>query len=212
MATTRDAIVDAALLRAEQTSWEAVRLHDVATVLGVTLDDIRAHFREKEEIVDAWLDRADSAMLKDAGTEEFRQLPLRQRLERAIMTWLGALARHRRVTRQMVWNRFEPGHLHYQLNGLFRVSRTVQWMREAAGCDARLPWRAIEETALTSIYLGTFFYWLRDDSQDAVRTRTYLAEKLASAERMARALPGFGRWDETQAPRGGPSGPNEINL
>ena len=67
MATT-DQIVDTAVELAEQKSWEAVRLHDVAASLGITLDDVRAHFREKEDIVDAWFERADSAMLKAART------------------------------------------------------------------------------------------------------------------------------------------------
>ena len=48
---TIDQIVDAAVELGEQGSWEAMRLHDVAVTLGITLDDVRAHFREKEDIV-----------------------------------------------------------------------------------------------------------------------------------------------------------------
>ena len=61
-ASESDRIVDAAVTLAEERSWEAVRLHDVAAALNITLDDIRRHFREKEDIVDAWFDRADSAI------------------------------------------------------------------------------------------------------------------------------------------------------
>ena len=46
---TSDQIVGAAVGLGEQKSWEAVRLHDVAAVLGISLDDVRAHFREKED-------------------------------------------------------------------------------------------------------------------------------------------------------------------
>lgn len=212
MPTTRDAIIDAALLRAEQTSWEAVRLHDVASVLAVPLTEVHAHFREKEEIVEAWFDRADNIMLQQAAKEEFRGLPTRQRLEQVMMAWFDALARHRRVTRQMIWNRLEPGHIHFQLNGVFRVSRTVQWMREAAGCDAKLPWRALEETALTSIYLAAFTYWLRDDSQESIRTRNFLARQFQHAEEFTRWIPGFSNWTQARPTRGGPIGPNDINL
>ncbi len=190
MTVTRDAIVDAALAQAEQTSWEAVRLHDVAAALGISLNDVRAHFREKEEIVDAWFDRADSAMLEQAARPDVAGLAPRERLERVMAAWLEALAPHRRVTRQMIWNKLEPGHVHYQINGLLRISRTVQWMREAAGRDAVLPWRALEETVLTGIYLMTFFYWMYDDSSDAVRTREFLRRRLETAERWARAIPG----------------------
>src|SRR5437660_1991612 len=160
MATTRDAIVDTALALSERTSWEALRLHDVAGALSIDLNDVRAQFREKEDIVDGWFDRADGAMLADAvRVDEYRALSARQRIERALMVWLGALAPYRRVTRQMIWHKLEPGHLHYQWGGALRISRTVQWLREAAGRDAALPWRAIEETALTGLYLATFFYW-----------------------------------------------------
>lgn len=190
MAVTREAIVDAAIERAERTSWEAVRLHDVAAATGATLNDVRAHFREKEDIVDAWFDRADGAMLEYAARADWDGVPPVDRLERVIMAWLDALAPHRRVTRQMILNKLEPGHLHYQINGLLRVSRTVQWMREAAARDAVLPWRAFEETALTSIYLMTFFFWMYDDSADSLRTREFLRRRLATAGRLARFIPG----------------------
>ena len=67
----REAIVDTAVAIAERSSWEAVRLFDVATELAISLDDIRIYFREKEDLVDAWFDRADSQMLKAAETAEF---------------------------------------------------------------------------------------------------------------------------------------------
>ena len=41
-----DQIVDTAVELGERTSWEAVRLHDVAATLGITLDDVRAHFQK----------------------------------------------------------------------------------------------------------------------------------------------------------------------
>ena len=190
MSVTRDEIVDAALTHASQTSWESLRLHDIAALLGASLNDLRVHFREKEEIVDAWFDRADAAMLERAEHEDVRSRPGRERLERVMMAWYDALAPHRRVTRQMIGNRLEPGHIHFQFGGLMRVSRTVQWMREAAGRDATLPRRAVEETVLTGIYLLTFAYWMYDDSPDSVRTREFLHRRLAAASGWARWVPG----------------------
>ncbi|HEX7044547.1 MAG TPA: TetR/AcrR family transcriptional regulator [Burkholderiales bacterium] len=194
MPIDRDSIVDTALARAAQTSWEAVRLHDVAADLGVGLNDVRAHFREKEDIVDAWFDRADRAMLEVAARPEVVVLPARERLERVMLAWFDALAPQRRVTRQMILNKLEPGHVHYQIGGLLRVSRTVQWMREAAGRKAVLPWRALEEAVLTGIYLATFCYWMYDDSPDSIRTRDFLRRRLERAERWARVVPGAPGW------------------
>jgi ubiquinone biosynthesis protein COQ9 len=191
MPITRDHIVDTALALAEIRSWEAVRLRDVAAELGTTLDDVRAHFREKEDIVDAWFDRADHAMLARSAEPEIMALDGRERLHRLLMAWLNALTPHRKPTRQMILNKLEPGHLHYQFAGSLRVSRTVQWWREAAGRDAVLPRRAIEETVLTSIYLATFARWMADHSPESAATAALLDRLLATAECGARLF-GFG--------------------
>lgn len=184
--STRELIVDTAVQLAEQRSWEAVRLHEVAAAAGITLEEVRLHFREKEDVVDGWFDRADSAMLKAAERPDFAALTTRQRLHLLIMTWLDVLAAHRRVTRQMIYGKLEPGHIHILIPGMMRVSRTVQWMREAAEQDAAYLRRAIEETALTTIYLMTFFYWMYDESAGSERTSRFLDNLLARAETVGR--------------------------
>ena len=184
----REAIVDTAVAIAERSNWEAVRLYDVAAELNISLDDIRPYFREKEDLVDAWFDRADSQMLKAAETVEFLTLSPRERLHHLIMTWLDALAVRRKVTRQMIGAKLEPGHLHIQIPAVMRISRTVQWMREAAQRDATFVRRALEETALTTIYLATFVYWMRDESENSQRTRDFLEQKLQAAETLDRLI------------------------
>ena len=177
-------IVDTALVHAEEKGWESVRLRQVAEALHRPLDEIRLHFREKEEIIDAWFDRADEAMLQACETESFAQGGTREKLHLLVMKWLAALQPHRRVTRQMIIGKLEPGHIHYQVQGLLRVSRTVQWLREAAGISSTLPWRALEETALTAIYLATFTKWMFDDSEGSQSTSRFLQESLNAACRL----------------------------
>lgn len=180
-----DRILDTALALADHRDWESVRLYDIAHALGISLDDIRRHYREKEDLVDAWFDRADEAMLAAAMAEDFQARPAQEKVSALLIRWLEALAPHRRVTRQMILGKLEPGHLHYQCSGLLRVSRTVQWLREAAGCRATLPLRALEETGLTAVYLATFLYWMFDDSQDSRATRTFLQKRLDHVIRLA---------------------------
>ena len=115
--STRDRILDTALDLAQKESWERVRLYDVAKNLKLTLNGVREHFREKEQLTDAWFDRADATMLQEAARPEFLRLSTRERLHRLIMTWLLACATHRRATRQMICGKFEPGHVHYQPHG-----------------------------------------------------------------------------------------------
>jgi len=193
----REAIVDTAVAIAERSNWEAVRLFDVAAELNISLDDIRPYFREKEDLVDVWFDRADSQMLRAAETTEFLSLSPRERLHHLIMTWLDALAAHRNVTRQMIGAKLEPGHLHIQIPAIMRISRTVQWMREAAQRDATFVRRALEETALTTIYLATFVHWMRDESENSQRTRDFLEQKLQVAESLDRLIYGTSRNETT---------------
>jgi AcrR family transcriptional regulator len=181
----RDGIIDTALALGERhASWEAVRLHEVAAELNITLDEVRRHFRDKDALADAWLDRADAAMLVQAQAAGFVALFPRERLQRLITAWLEALAPHRKLTRQMIYGRFEAGRLHLQLPGLIRVSRTVQWLREAAQRDTTFQRRVLEESGLAALYLMTFLCWLEDDSRGAERTHRFLERSLKAAEQL----------------------------
>lgn len=162
-AVSAEDILDAALRLAADRHWESVRLADVASDLDITLADIHVHFRDKESLVDALWDRADRALLARADDARLRAMNIPDRLEHLVFAWLDALAAHRRVVRDMLLVRLEPGHLHIQLPTLLRVSRTVQWLREAAGLKAEFAWRAIEETGLSALFVATFAAWLRDD-------------------------------------------------
>ena len=173
-----DDVIYAAITIAEISSWESVRLFDIATVLNIDLDDIRHFFREKDEIIDAYFDLADKAMLNASTTPNFILHSSQKRLHILLMAWLNTFKNHKHVVRQMIYSKLEPGHIHIQIPALLRVSRTVQWWREAAERQATLPYRAIEETALTAIYLSTFCYWLFDNSHDASKTQLFLKKKL----------------------------------
>ncbi len=202
----RDAIVNAAVAIAARTSWEAVRLYDIAAEMNISLDDIRNYFREKEDLVDAWFDRADGIMLREAETADFSALTSQQRIHRLIMIWLDALAVQRKVTRQMILAKLEPGHIHIQVPAVMRISRTVQWMREAAQRDATFMRRALEESALTSIYLMTFFFWMRDESLGSRSTRQFLNRNLSLAMWLGQTIYGSDQVSVPQAPA------NRISL
>ncbi len=170
----RDRILDCAVELAEARSWEAVRLHQVAEHLGIDLGDIHQYFSEKDQLIDAWFDRADRAALGVCRTEGFAALSARERLEAVILAWLDHLAPHRRVVREMIGAKAEFGHIHIQVPAAMRISRTVQWFREAAGYSDSLPLRAIAESVHTGIYLLTFTRWMYDSTPDSQRTRRLL--------------------------------------
>lgn len=183
-------ILETALLLAEQRGWDAVHLHDVAQSMGIGLVEIHRHYRQKDDLAEGWFDRADRALISAGDTADWQSLPVRERLSRAILAWLEALAPHRRATAEMLRYKMQPDHLHLQAQGLMRVSRTVQAIRETARLPSVGLRRELEEVVLTGIFLGTVGRWLSDDSPEASRTRAWLDRRLSLAESAALRFPG----------------------
>lgn len=176
-------ILDTAMQLAEQQSWDTLRLHDIATKLNISLDEIRQHYPQKDNLVEAWYDRADTRMLQAAADPEFLKLEgMQARLHAVIMAWLDALAEHKKISRDMLLYKLEPAHIHLQILGILRISRTVQWFLEAVQRDSTHLQRILEEVGLTSIYLLTFVHWMRDQSEDQQRTREFLRRRLRHAK------------------------------
>ena len=184
-----DKILQTALSMAERQAWEAIHLHEIAAKLGISLDQIRSYYPQKDDLVEAWFDRADHAVLDNIPTEEFLQLTDIERLHRIMMTWFETLARYRRVTRDMLRYKLEFGHIHLQVLGIMRISRTVQWFREAAQQNSTDLIRILEEVGTTGIFLMSFSRWLYDDSPGFQTTRSFLDTLLQQAEKCAQVLP-----------------------
>ena len=173
-----DKILDCALHLADRCGWERLHLHEVATELARDLAATARHYRQKDDLVEAWFDRADQALLDRAKAVDLPGLSAEKRLEELLVAWLTSLAAHRAVTGQMLLYKLEPGHIHLQLGGLLRISRTVQWWREAARRQNLHLSRIAEESLLTAVYLHTFVHWLRHPEQGEAELRALLRRQL----------------------------------
>lgn len=182
------AIMAMALEQAARTGWEGLRLFDVAAALDVSLADIYRHYRDADAIAEAWLTKADRAMLAPQESS-FATLAPAQRIERVILRWLDALAPHRVVTREILLGKLYPGHPHFLAALIVRLSRTVQWVREAALLPGGPPRRQIEEIALTWLFAATVAVWAFDGSEGQQATRRFLAGRLRDVERLQAWVP-----------------------
>ncbi|ASQ46094.1 ubiquinone biosynthesis protein COQ9 [Legionella clemsonensis] len=181
---TAEKIVDTALILAKRSSWENLKLFDIAHYLDVNLADIQHHFLEKNELVDDFFERADRAMLLKGSQPDIVQLPAKERLALLLIEWFEYIQQYRQIAKEMICAQLEPGHLHTQFSSLLRVSRTVQWWRESAQRSASYLHRAMEETGLTAIYVASLLYWLYDDSKDAIDTKRFIEKQLTRADRL----------------------------
>jgi AcrR family transcriptional regulator len=186
-----DRILEVALILAERGGWDALHLHEIAATMEIGLADIYRHYRQKDDLAETWFGRADLALVCATQREGWHSLSTRERLSLAILAWLEALTPHRRrLTAEMLCYKLQPEHLHLQAQGLLHISRTVQWIREAACLPAAGLRREAEEVVLTGIFLSTFGVWLHDSSPEAGHTQAWLDRQLRLAERLALRIPG----------------------
>jgi len=196
----RERILRAALAMAEEAgTWEAVRLRLVAERLELPLTEVLSRFRDLDAVADAWFAKGWEAMLAPPP-EGFFTLPARERLEMLLLRWFDALAEHRRLTAEMVRTKLHPPHPHHWVPMIFNLSRTIQWLRDAAALDGLGARRGIEEVGLTLLFLRTLAVWSCDRSEGQGRTRAFLRRRLACADRamacygrLERRGRGFGR-------------------
>ncbi len=175
-------ILETALDLAEDVGWEQVRLREVAARLGISMAELHAHYRDQDAVADAWFATAWTAMLA-APPEDFAMLPARERIHLVMMRWFDALAPRREVTGEMLSTKLYPSHPHHWVPLIFNLSRTIQWLRDAARLDAPGRRRQVEEVGLTGLFLATLAYWLRDQSEDQEATRVFLRHRLENADR-----------------------------
>ncbi len=187
-----DRIVDAAVLMAEAESWESVRLRRVAELLGISLLDVHAHYRDLDAVADGWFARANAAMIAPRG-RGFAAMPPRERLRDLMQSWFDALASHRRASAQMLAAKLYLSQPHPWGPWIFTLSRTAQWRRDAAGLDAGGRRRQVEEVGLSALFVATLAVWANDGSPGQERTRNFLNSRLSEADRvMGRLWPGLG--------------------
>ncbi|TFH85580.1 TetR/AcrR family transcriptional regulator [Billgrantia azerbaijanica] len=182
--------VDEAVRQAETVGWQAVRLTEVAEALELPMSTVLEAFRDLDAVANAWFRRGWRAML-DEKPDTFADWPERVRIEHCLMAWFDAFAPHRRVTLQMLRTKAHLPHPHTWTPMVFDLSRTVQWLREAAQLEARYgTHRAqVEEVALTSLFLATFAVWATDNSEGHRRTRRFVEKRLEHGERWMKWVP-----------------------
>src|SRR5215207_4124454 len=71
-------------------------------------------------------------------------------------------------------------HPHHWVPMIFSLSRTIQWLREAAQLSAVYGTRRAqrEEVGLTALFLGALMIWTRDETASQARTRRFLRREL----------------------------------
>jgi AcrR family transcriptional regulator len=176
-ASTPDNILDAALALADEIGWRQVTARAIGARLGGGPDLVHTHYRDLDEIADAWFRRALAQALADPADAA---LPFAERLARIFHRWLDALAPHRRASLDMIGAKLYPSHPHHWVPLIFNLSRLVQWMLDAAECSATGRRRQATEVAVSALVPAVLWRWRRDDDQ---AVKDFVADRLRQMER-----------------------------
>ncbi len=174
----RQQILDQAIELALQSSWESLSFSQLADSLNCSLADVAQHFRSKDDMAEAFFDRADRAMWALNSDKTYRNLSDEDKLFECIMCWLESLAPYKPLVKEMLGYKLEPGHFHLQAHGVTRISRTVQWFRDVAEREHNGLKLVADEFAVTSAYLAGFSCFLYDKSEGHSKTRSLLKRLL----------------------------------
>ncbi len=179
----QSAILETTLDLAERGNWPDLRLSQVAAALNISPAEILAHFRDKDAVADALFQRGWQAML-DTPPEGFAALPPKERLYLLLCRWFDALSPRHTVAVEMLKEKIYLSHPHHWVPLIFNLSRTIQWLRDAAYLDATGVRRQLEEVGLTGLFLATLRVWARDDSPGQERTKEFLQRRLSRADEL----------------------------
>ncbi|MCQ8241720.1 TetR family transcriptional regulator [Rhizosaccharibacter radicis] len=193
------ALIQAAMAQAESLGWRRVSVVSAAREAGVPLDEARARFPRRTDILlrlGLLADRAALVEDESAGTE-------RERLFDSLMRRIDVMQQYRggvqAVLRSLPFDPLLAAMLGAATHG------SMRWMAQAAGIETDGLGGALRVQGVLGVWLQTMRAWERDDSSDLSGTMAALDKALDRAERVGRMLqrPLF------DTPAGGPdaSGP-----
>lgn len=178
-------ILDAWMSVIARDGWAGARIDRVATVAGTTPAAVAAAIPDRWTALRRYGEALDAAALADAGSDAGASV--RERLFTIVMARFDAAQDQRAAVRELASAaRRDPGLATFMAMAL---PVSVARMAEAAGVATGGWLGPLRVQALCALVLAVTRTWLDDTSEDLAATMKALDERLAQAERWARAMP-----------------------
>lgn len=175
--------------------WSERALAMAAAELGVPADRARLAFPGGAvEMIDAWFDAVDKAMLAAFPPERIAALKIRERIRDLVLFRLEAAAPSREALRRAV--------------AILAMPQNAPHAARLAWRSADRMWRLAGDTAtdfnhyskraiLAGVYGSTMLVFLDDDSEDMAETRAFLDRRIEDVMRFEKAK---ARWKTSGPP------------
>lgn len=190
-AKTKQKILDTFLKLLSEHAYEDVTLALVAEAAKVKLSDMRSAYASKSDLVAAFAELVDTAVL-DERDEDMGDQPPRDRLFDILMTRIDALAPHKESVRALHKAARRDPALALEFNRL--EVRSQRWMLIAAGIDVSGLKAGIVSQGLAVAFARVVDTWLEEDDEGMPRTMSQLDKELdrgSSLMQRLNSLEGF---------------------
>lgn len=179
--TLEGKVIIAAMDLAQSPGWGEVSLRDIADASGCSLAQVMGRFETKGDIVAAFNDAIDRAMLEGAGDIEREQSP-RDALFEVIMSRFDLMMPYKAALKAIVAEARRELALP-DLGRLGAQMKTQNRILQAAGIDHEGAALAMRQFGLVALTNQVFLIWLEDDDPGMARTMAALDRRLRQGER-----------------------------
>ncbi|MBP2297872.1 COQ9 family protein [Azospirillum picis] len=187
----RDDILVATLPNVVFDGWSLQALRDGTQMAGHQPSDLlRAFPGGVTDAVEHFAEWTDRQMLDRLEAQSLAEMKVRDRIALAVRTYFEVLAPHREAKRRQLSYLALPQNVGLGLKLLYR---TVDAMWFAAG-DASTDYNHYTKRALlATVVSSSTFYWLDDQSEAQVETRSFIDRRLADVMAVGKATSAVGK-------------------
>lgn len=177
-ATPKHKIISATLALAAEGAFHKTSLLGISKRAGVSLEELRASFRSKDDILAGFVRVVDDAVLsKVGGGASGDEEPARDRLFDVIMTRFEVMTPYRVGLASIVDRPLGSG---VGVKSACQLFSSKYWMLEAAGISAAGASGALRLAGLMQVYSAVFPVWLKDDEVGLPKTMAAVDQRLKS--------------------------------
>ena len=172
----KDKIIDHIMKYVPVSGWTRESLRQAVMDAGFhDGDEFRAFQGNMDRVVSYYLDYNDRRMLEKLKDIDLNSMRTKDRISTAIMVRFRLAEPHKQVVKKTIEYLKHPTRASMAATSLYN---TVSQIWYAAG-DTSADYNFYTKRGLlAAVYSSTFLYWLKDESEDSIRTRAYLSKKL----------------------------------
>lgn len=181
----KDKIVDVSLKLSAQMGWDTVGFIDIASEAKIDLEDLYAHFDDKEEILSAYGKRIDARVIEAVGEMGVVE-SCRDRLFDVLMERFDIINEDRAGLLSILKSfEYDPKQA---VISLPHLGKSMTKMLELCKMETNGIRGAIRVAGLSALYLKILHVWKTDTSDDMAKVMAELDKDLGRAESVANFL------------------------